>query len=1468
MVTMTVLIKEQSSGSARSPDAHELGEIDNADLDADDSAADEDAARERDYDHSHDLFRYSDTSAIPDSQFTINSTGLEYIDDLVDRVDYTYSNNNSLSAAPHLNVTDEDKDEDEDLEDLSISSDGNDVTGRRDALDLEDIALNAQREVLHEMNQRSDDNNSNQKRLSLRLKHSSQWLHSIKRKASDVQMNQYLQPSAVEDDNSEQLLSKSPQQCSAKGKFTSKTSKRFSLASSTFLPKRFSTSFHGSTNPVKLSPPPEEVNLVDQVPNIIHEQSLNPMAPLSPTRSLTGHSLKRSSRPTSPIQKSFNDPKLMRNASFGSSSMSEKSTIVRSIDMFKRTTKSILFIDSTNPPSSNSNNSNQSELYNNISSEIQPDGNEMPAIRRSISYTDADRMRLLSSTFMVNTARNDTIKSDSTTEPENENKDRNGDGDKNGGDSRTKSLNIPKRPSRISFTPVAMPLKAELNNLRSENKNTTIANPIHTTTSRQRSKTMDASGNPLTELAGVNTGILSSISNFVKINRTTPVTTTQTIPSRVKPMKLTFPKSSDDELSSQYLERLMKEFSLPHVAEILSLEDNDFMKQALQVYLKKYYDFDGEPLDISLRKFLMLNYLPKETQQIDRLIYQFAQHYHDCHPELGLDHDTHYILTYSLIMAHTDKFNPNNKRKMTRFEFIQNVLGAIESNRSKGDDNSSQRTEHLKEILGYLFDNITYCPLIKISEEQSEAAMAALESPDIPLPYPLQSFLNNGVSSRGSDDYRKTSISSAMSVTANTSGSSLNHSNSQVVLQVPAPTRKKSSSFLWSAPTLVDPYEYIIKRSIHSLDNIKLLMPHAADFQLSCKIPFLSADDGIDCSNDVENELPSLNMIESQLDDYIKKIDKEIDYEMLQALWSSLTNSKIDFTLKIHKSKASYLESSKVEIKELNNSTSEEEYYLTRVIKVGIIEKQEVSFRKTTTSVLVPTPDITDVQITNVGMDLPRVPAASVDEKVKNANKIWKPYFCILTTVGMFFYENVALFRMRFCGTNKETGSNMVIIEEASSTGDAHATRLATAEDTSDNTGFLSFPYFRTSKSEKEREKVEKEKHRVEQNNMLPSFIITSECFAARKIQNLEYDSVVNDIVPITSIDTKVTTTTNNNADANLGTAGKAYETLPGILERRESETNMETVSNHDPKAKSQPLKYTFFIYGKDSKNIFMVSSLEEVKSWIHSINIVSAVSNVKIPAKPLDFRLIPKDWKQRLLLNHSEPKYYEMVPKRRQSMKRSFNSEIIDAYSNEVHNPSYTTRGRSKTSTSRRSPLPETDIVIRSDGTPQPETSSSEEIEDMDDVDVDDEDQDRDRLSDYSDARGRTLGSDYRNSIVQNFEGLRISGSMIPSCRSFSPEVKDEINLDTGSSVDSLSTDISCESDTLPTHKHSSTELLNNLYGVKQLLITTPLDRKTREELISAAKIIGVKLEWLWYEQCKERTFELILRRINELCE
>ncbi|KAI0374264.1 hypothetical protein BV20DRAFT_935476, partial [Pilatotrama ljubarskyi] len=170
-------------------------------------------------------------------------------------------------------------------------------------------------------------------------------------------------------------------------------------------------------------------------------------------------------------------------------------------------------------------------------------------------------------------------------------------------------------------------------------------------------------------------------------------------PSLSKP-SIEIPRPRSDEESPEvYLQRLVEAVSKAEVASILASSADAFHARALRAYIERF-NFVGDPLDVALRKLLMDVGLPRETQQIDRVIEAFAARYVQCNPNLFFSDDHPYILAFSLIMLHTDAFNKSNKRKMTKPDYIKNTrLPGV-----------------APEVLDCFYDNIVFAPFIFIED--------------------------------------------------------------------------------------------------------------------------------------------------------------------------------------------------------------------------------------------------------------------------------------------------------------------------------------------------------------------------------------------------------------------------------------------------------------------------------------------------------------------------------------------------------------------------------------------------------------------------------------------------------------------------------------------------------------------------------------------------------------------------------
>lgn len=160
------------------------------------------------------------------------------------------------------------------------------------------------------------------------------------------------------------------------------------------------------------------------------------------------------------------------------------------------------------------------------------------------------------------------------------------------------------------------------------------------------------------------------------------------------------PEPEPNESYRSYLSRLAPYGKF--IAVILCQKNEPYKNECLAFYLSNFFDFRGDPLDISLRKLLMFLELPLETQQIDRLLTEFSKCYYETQSKTEdycpwSSENQVYLVGFSLLMLHTDFFNPHNKFKMTKSEFIHLL----------NEDNISGGCDIPKEILAYYYDNIT-----------------------------------------------------------------------------------------------------------------------------------------------------------------------------------------------------------------------------------------------------------------------------------------------------------------------------------------------------------------------------------------------------------------------------------------------------------------------------------------------------------------------------------------------------------------------------------------------------------------------------------------------------------------------------------------------------------------------------------------------------------------------------------------
>ncbi|KNE71176.1 hypothetical protein AMAG_15838 [Allomyces macrogynus ATCC 38327] len=77
------------------------------------------------------------------------------------------------------------------------------------------------------------------------------------------------------------------------------------------------------------------------------------------------------------------------------------------------------------------------------------------------------------------------------------------------------------------------------------------------------------------------------------------------------------------------------------------------------------FQVGGVPIDMALRQFLLETSLPRESQQIERMVAAFASHYASQNPDLfAAGADTAEALALALLMAHTSIFNRHARSTM------------------------------------------------------------------------------------------------------------------------------------------------------------------------------------------------------------------------------------------------------------------------------------------------------------------------------------------------------------------------------------------------------------------------------------------------------------------------------------------------------------------------------------------------------------------------------------------------------------------------------------------------------------------------------------------------------------------------------------------------------------------------------------------------------------------------------------
>lgn len=166
------------------------------------------------------------------------------------------------------------------------------------------------------------------------------------------------------------------------------------------------------------------------------------------------------------------------------------------------------------------------------------------------------------------------------------------------------------------------------------------------------------------------------------------------------------------ESPKEWLDRALSTVGRCEIANVLASSGDALHVEALQMFMATF-NFTHNALDIALRKLLMQISLPKETQQIDRVIEAFAKQYERCEPGLFGEKDNTYVLAFSMIMLHTDAFNKHNKNKMSKSDYVRN-----------------SRMEGVPSfVLEAFYDNITFTPFVFIEDDSDLKGTSGYTTP-------------------------------------------------------------------------------------------------------------------------------------------------------------------------------------------------------------------------------------------------------------------------------------------------------------------------------------------------------------------------------------------------------------------------------------------------------------------------------------------------------------------------------------------------------------------------------------------------------------------------------------------------------------------------------------------------------------------------------------------------------------------
>ncbi|XP_003737455.1 cytohesin-2 [Galendromus occidentalis] len=143
-------------------------------------------------------------------------------------------------------------------------------------------------------------------------------------------------------------------------------------------------------------------------------------------------------------------------------------------------------------------------------------------------------------------------------------------------------------------------------------------------------------------------------------------------------------------------------------------EKEEFNEAVLHAFIN-LHEFKNLILVQALRRFLFTFRLPGESQKIDRMMQEFANHYCDQNPGVFEAPDQCYILSFAVIMLNTMLHNPSIKDKPSIDDFVKMV--------------SDSPYAYDRNMLAPIFENIRAEPF-KIPEDDGNDLMHTFFNPD------------------------------------------------------------------------------------------------------------------------------------------------------------------------------------------------------------------------------------------------------------------------------------------------------------------------------------------------------------------------------------------------------------------------------------------------------------------------------------------------------------------------------------------------------------------------------------------------------------------------------------------------------------------------------------------------------------------------------------------------------------------